>query len=49
MIRMENEDTSTKLTTERENYDQLLRDKMLIEEQLRRKQEELKEDTAEVE
>ena len=45
MVKQTNEDIQNKYRTERENYDNLLKDKMDIEERLLRKNEEFKQDT----
>lgn len=45
MIKTNNEDIQNKFRSEKENYDNLLRDKMEITEQLARKTVELEEDT----
>ena len=49
MIKQTNEDIQNKFRAEKENYDNLLKDKMEIEEQLTRKTVELEEDTKTVE
>ena len=45
MIKATNDDISNKFRAEKENYDQLLKDKMEIEEKLKRLTEDFKEDT----
>ena len=49
IIKQTNDDLQNKLNTEIENYDNLLREKIEIEEKLKRKVEELKKDTEVVE
>ena len=49
MIKATNEDINNKLRTERENYDQLLRDKIELKEKLHRKTTQLENDTKIVE
>ena len=45
MIKATNDDIANKFRAEKENYDQLLKDKMEIEEKLKRLKEDFKEDT----